>query len=197
MKTNDKYREREASGLYKLTAVNIANIALISEKGKISMEQYNNQMVVEFDSISRNEGFARVVVAAFVTRLNPTLEEVADIKTAVSEAVTNSIIHGYENRDGRIRIETRIVDDTVTIIVTDYGVGISDIEKAMEPMYTSKPELERSGMGFAFMEAFMDELFVESTVGEGTVVTMRKVIGKVKDEWEAEEPEENEYKEIK
>lgn len=197
MKTNDKYREREASGLYKLTEVNIANIALISEKGKISMEQYNNQMVVEFDSISRNEGFARVVVAAFVTRLNPTLEEVADIKTAVSEAVTNSIIHGYENRDGRIRIETRIVDDTVTIIVTDYGVGISDIEKAMEPMYTSKPELERSGMGFAFMEAFMDELFVESTVGEGTVVTMRKVIGKVKDEWEAEEPEENEYKEIK
>ena len=197
MKTNDKYRERETSGLYKLTTVNIANIALISEKGKISMEQYNNQMVVEFDSISRNEGFARVVVAAFVTRLNPTLEEVADIKTAVSEAVTNSIIHGYENRDGRIRIETRIVDDTVTIIVTDYGVGISDIEKAMEPMYTSKPELERSGMGFAFMEAFMDELFVESTVGEGTVVTMRKVIGKVKDEWEAEEPEENEYKEIK
>ena len=197
MKTNDKYRERETSGLYKLTTVNIANIALISEKGKISMEQYNNQMVVEFDSISRNEGFARVVVAAFVTRLNPTLEEVADIKTAVSEAVTNSIIHGYENRDGRIRIETHIVDDTVTIIVTDYGVGISDIEKAMEPMYTSKPELERSGMGFAFMEAFIDELFVESTVGEGTVVTMRKVIGKVKDEWEAEEPEENEYKEIK
>ena len=197
MKTNDKYRERKASELYKLTSVNIANIALISEKGKISMEQYNNQMVVEFDSISRNEGFARVVVAAFVTRLNPTLEEVADIKTAVSEAVTNSIIHGYENRDGRIRIETRIVDDTVTIIVTDYGVGITDIEKAMEPMYTSKPELERSGMGFAFMEAFMDELFVESTVGEGTVVTMRKVIGKVKDEWETGESEENEYKEIK
>lgn len=147
------------------------------------MEQYNNQMTVEFDSISKNESFARVVVAAFVSRLNPTLEEVADIKTAVSEAVTNSIIHGYEKGDGRIRIETRIVEDTVTVVVTDYGVGIPDIEKAMEPMYTSKPELERSGMGFAFMEAFMDELFVDSALGKGTVVTMRKVIGKNR-EWE-------------
>lgn len=142
------------------------------------MNQINNQMVVEFDSISKNESFARVVVAAFVARLNPTMDEIADIKTSVSEAVTNSIIHGYENKDGRIRIETRIVDDIVTVIVTDYGVGIADVKKAMEPMYTSKPELERSGMGFAFMEAFMDELFVESTVGKGTVVTMRKMIGK-------------------
>lgn len=142
------------------------------------MEHFNNQMTVEFDSVSKNESFARVVVAAFVTRLNPTLEEVADIKTAVSEAVTNSIIHGYENKDGRIRIETHIVEDTVTVIVKDYGVGITDIEKAMEPMYTSKPEMERSGMGFAFMEAFMDELFVESVPGEGTTVTMRKVIKK-------------------
>ena len=140
------------------------------------MEHFNNQMVVEFDSVSKNESFARVVVATFVARLNPTLEEIADIKTAVSEAVTNSIIHGYENGDGRIRIETYIVEDTVTVIVTDYGVGIADIEKAMEPMYTSKPELERSGMGFSFMEAFMDELFVESQKGEGTKVTMRKVI---------------------
>lgn len=145
-------------------------------KGDKDMEHFNNQMVVEFDSVSKNESFARVVVAAFVARLNPTLEEIADIKTAVSEAVTNSIIHGYENGDGRIRIETYIVEDTVTVIVTDYGVGIADIEKAMEPMYTSKPELERSGMGFAFMEAFMDELFVESQKGEGTKVTMRKVI---------------------
>ncbi|MGN0494756.1 MAG: anti-sigma F factor [Lachnospiraceae bacterium] len=142
------------------------------------MDQFNNQMTVEFDSISKNESFARVVVAAFVTRLNPTMEEIADIKTAVSEAVTNSIIHGYENGDGRIRIDTSIVDDIVTVVVTDYGVGISDISKAMEPMYTSKPELERSGMGFAFMEAFMDELFVESSPGKGTVVTMRKMIGK-------------------
>lgn len=142
------------------------------------MNQFDNQMTVEFNSVSKNESFARVVVAAFVSRLDPTLEEIADIKTAVSEAVTNSIIHGYDNQDGRIRIETNIVGDIVTVIVTDFGVGISDIDKAMEPMYTSKPELERSGMGFAFMEAFMDELFVESTPGKGTVVTMRKVIGK-------------------
>ncbi|MCM1157555.1 MAG: anti-sigma F factor [Bacteroidales bacterium] len=140
------------------------------------MEHFNNHMMVEFDSISKNESFARVVVAAFVTRLNPTLEEIADIKTAVSEAVTNSIIHGYENSEGRIQIETHIVEDTVTVIVRDYGVGIADVDKAMEPLYTSKPELERSGMGFAFMEAFMDELFVESEVGKGTKVTMRKVI---------------------
>jgi stage II sporulation protein AB (anti-sigma F factor) len=148
----------------------------INQKRGTDMEHFSNQMTVEFDSISKNESFARVVVAAFVTRLNPTLEEIADIKTAVSEAVTNSIIHGYENGDGRIRIETHIVEDTVTVIIKDYGVGIEDIEKAMEPMYTSKPELDRSGMGFAFMEAFMDELFVESKPGEGTTVTMRKVI---------------------
>ncbi len=142
------------------------------------MNQIGNQMVVEFDSVSKNESFARIVVAAFVARLNPTMDEISDIKTAVSEAVTNSIIHGYENKCGRIRIETKIVDDIVTVIVTDFGIGITDIKKAMEPMYTSKPELERSGMGFAFMEAFMDELFVESTPGMGTVVTMRKMIGK-------------------
>ena len=147
------------------------------------MEHRNDQMIVEFDSISKNESFARVVVAAFVARLDPTLEEISDIKTAVSEAVTNSVIHGYENGDGKIRIETCIVEDTVTIIITDYGVGIENVERAMEPMYTSKPELERSGMGFAFMEAFMDELFVESAPGKGTVVTMRKVIGNSESEW--------------
>ena len=136
------------------------------------------QMTVEFDSLSKNESFARVVVAAFVARLNPTVDEIADIKTAVSEAVTNSIIHGYENKNGKIKIETEIDKDQVTVIVTDYGIGIADVKKAMEPMYTSKPELERSGMGFAFMEAFMDELNVESQKGQGTVITMRKVIGK-------------------
>lgn len=140
------------------------------------MKQFKDQMVVEFNSASRNESFARIVVAAFVTRLDPTLEEIADIKTAVSEAVTNSIIHGYENGDGKIRIETVIVEDTVTIIVRDYGVGIENVEKAMEPLYTTKPDLERSGMGFAFMEAFMDELFVESKLGEGTKIVMQKVI---------------------
>ena len=150
------------------------------------MDNNNNYMSVEFNSASDNESFARVVVASFVARMNPTLIEIADIKTAVSEAVTNSIIHGYDSGEGRIKIETHIVDDTVTIIVTDHGVGIDNIERAMEPMYTSKPELERSGMGFAFMEAFMDELFVESKVSCGTVVTMRKVIGNSNEEWDNE-----------
>lgn len=140
------------------------------------MKYMKDQMIVEFDSASKNESFARIVVAAFATRLDPTLEEIADIKTAVSEAVTNSIIHGYENGDGKIRIETVIVEDTITIIVQDFGVGIENVKKAMEPLYTTKPDLERSGMGFAFMEAFMDELFVESEIGIGTKITMRKVI---------------------
>lgn len=144
----------------------------------MDMSKTVEQMTVEFDSLSKNESFARVVVAAFVARLNPTVDEIADIKTAVSEAVTNSIIHGYENKNGKIKIETEIDKDQVTVIVTDYGIGIADVKKAMEPMYTSKPELERSGMGFAFMEAFMDELNVESQKGQGTVITMRKVIGK-------------------
>jgi len=140
------------------------------------MKYMKDQMIVEFDSASKNESFARIVVAAFATRLDPTLEEIADIKTAVSEAVTNSIIHGYENGDGKIRIETVIVEDTITIIVQDFGVGIENVKKAMEPLYTTKPDLERSGMGFAFMEVFMDELFVEYEIGIGTKITMRKVI---------------------
>ncbi len=142
-----------------------------------------NEMVVEFNSISKNEGFARVVVAAFIVRLNPTLEEVSDIKTAVSEAVTNSIIHGYNNEDGKIRIETKIYDNEIEIKIKDNGRGIEDIDKAMEPMYTTLPELDRSGMGFSFMEAFMDELKVESQVGNGTTITMRKVIGKPSDQY--------------
>lgn len=162
----------------KLTAVNLCCTSIIEKikKRGADMEHMKDQMTVEFDSTSRNESFARIVVAAFVTRLNPTLEEIADIKTAVSEAVTNSIIHGYENTDGKIRIETVVVEDTVTIIVQDFGIGIENVEKAMEPLYTTKPDLERSGMGFAFMEAFMDELFVESEIGVGTKITMRKVI---------------------
>lgn len=137
-----------------------------------------NEMVVEFNSISKNESFARVVVAAFVTRLNPTLEEISDLKTAVSEAVTNSIIHGYDNDDGKIRIETQVNSNEITVKIVDYGRGIEDIDKAMEPMYTSRPDMDRSGMGFSFMEAFMDDLSVESTIGKGTTVCMRKVIGK-------------------
>ena len=115
-----------------------------------------NEMNVEFDSIAKNESFARVIVASFITSTNPTLEEVSDIKTAVSEAVTNAIIHGYENKQGKIRIRTVVEDRSVYIEVIDQGVGIGDIKQAMEPLFTTKPEEERSGMGFSFMEAFMD-----------------------------------------
>ena len=136
-----------------------------------------NKMHLEFDSKSENESFARVAVAAFCTRLDPTIEEIADIKTAVSEAVTNCVVHGYEGKEGTITIECSIQDDWVTVLVHDDGVGIENINKAMEPLYTSKPELERSGMGFSFMEAFMDELEVNSKIGYGTTVVMKKRIG--------------------
>lgn len=135
-----------------------------------------NAMKVEFDSISANEAFARVTVAAFMTQMNPSMEEVADVKTAVSEAVTNAIIHGYGNEVHKITISGEIEGDWLTLQITDQGVGIEDIEKAMEPMYTTRPELERSGMGFLFMEAFMDEVKVESEPGDGTTVTLRKQI---------------------
>lgn len=141
--------------------------------------QKRNRMKLEFDSYSENEGFARVAVAAFFTQLNPTLEEVADVKTAVSEAVTNSIIHGYENEIQTISIICQLEDRELTITVMDKGKGIPNIEKAMEPLFTTKPELERSGMGFAFMEAFMDDLKVTSEVGKGTIVTMKKIIGEM------------------
>lgn len=129
------------------------------------------------DSKSENESFARVAVAAFCTRLDPTLEEITDIKTAVSEAVTNCIVHGYEGGKGKIYINVNITGNTAEVIVKDYGVGIENIEKAMEPLYTTKPEQERSGMGFSFMEAFMDELEVSSARNKGTTVIMRKKIG--------------------
>lgn len=141
-------------------------------------ENIQNEMCIIFDSCSQNEGFARVVIAAFVSVLDPTMEEMADIKTAVSEAVTNCVIHAYENGPGKIKMNCRIEKQAVTIEISDEGTGIEDIEKAMEPLYTTKPELERSGMGFAFMEAFMDSLSVESTPGRGTRVVMEKVIGK-------------------
>lgn len=140
------------------------------------MEQ-KNEMTIVFDSRSCNEGFVRVAVAAFCTQLNPTLEEVADIKTAVSEAITNSIIHGYESQVKKIRIDCCIRGRTIYVTVKDEGKGIADVKKAMEPMFTTCPELERSGMGFAFMEAFMDKIQVESQVGKGTVVYMEKTIG--------------------
>lgn len=137
-----------------------------------------NQMQLIFDGKSINESFARVAVAAFLTELNPTLDEIADVKTAVSEAVTNAIIHGYQNWEGQVRVHCVVQGSMVEITVEDDGVGIVDVEKAREPLFTTKPELERSGMGFAFMEAFMDELEVLSKPNEGTKVIMRKLIGK-------------------
>lgn len=137
-----------------------------------------NKMVLEFESKSKNESFARTVVAAFAATMDPTIEELADIKTAVSEAVTNSIIHGYGDTIGMVTMRCFISGNEITVEIEDSGAGIEDIDKAMEPLYTSRPELERSGMGFSFMEAFMDGLEVESVVGEGTLVRMKKTIGK-------------------
>lgn len=142
-----------------------------------------NKMELIFDSKSINEGFARVAVAAFLTQLNPTLEEVSDVKTAVSEAVTNAIIHGYEKSEGNIRIRARIEEQAFYIEIEDEGKGIEDVGKAMEPLFTTKPEMDRSGMGFSFMEAFMDELQVVSKPGQGTVVRMQKIIGKGRELW--------------
>ena len=138
----------------------------------------NNEMEIRFDSRSENEGFARVSVASFLTQLNPTVEEVADVKTAVSEAVTNAIIHGYEQRVETVRIHCSIENQLFTVEISDRGKGIANVEKAMEPMFTTKPEDDRSGMGFSFMEAFMDSVEVESKEGEGTSVKMTKTIGK-------------------
>lgn len=135
---------------------------------------YDNMIKLEFLSKSQNEGFARVAVAAFASQLDPTIEEISDIKTAVSEAVTNSIIHGYENKEGIVKIEAFISESELTVIVSDEGKGIEDIELAMQPLYTSRPDLERSGMGFTVMETFMDSLKVESENGKGTRVIMKK-----------------------
>lgn len=133
-----------------------------------------NHMKLEFLSKSKNESFARVVVASFASQLDPTIEELSDIKTAVSEAVTNSIIHGYEYGEGTVIVQASIEDNNIEIIIEDKGNGIRDIDKAMEPFYTSKPDLERSGMGFTVMETFMDKLVVESYIGEGTKIIMSK-----------------------
>ena len=138
---------------------------------------HKNEMELVFDSRSINEGFARVSVAAFLTQLNPTLEEVSDVKTAVSEAVTNSIVHGYGHSKGEIFMECTLEDRYIQIVVKDNGKGIEDVEKAREPLFTTNPEMERSGMGFTVMETFMDSLEVDSIVGVGTKVTMRKRIG--------------------
>lgn len=135
---------------------------------------FQNEMTLEFPSKSQNEAFGRIVVAAFASQLDPTIEELADVKTAVSEAVTNAIIHGYENSQGTIRIRAWIEGRVLKVEVEDWGVGIEDIEQARQPLYTSKPELERSGMGFTVMETFMDSLEIQSEKGKGTKVIMTK-----------------------
>lgn len=141
----------------------------------------NNKMKLEFLAKSENEGFARVTVAAFVSQLDPTIDEIEDVKTAVSEAVTNAIIHGYENNaNGIIQIIAYIDDNEFTVEIMDKGIGIKDIEKAREPLYTSRPDLERSGMGFTIMESFMDNIKVESEYKKGTKVVMKKVFSSLK-----------------
>lgn len=142
---------------------------------------YKNSMEISFKSKSENEAFARVVVAAFASQLDPTINELADIKTAVSEAVTNAIIHGYNDEGKDVVIKSEIDGNTIMISVEDSGVGIDDIDLATQPLYTSKPELERSGMGFTVMESFMDQINVDSQNGIGTKVTMVKTIGSTKD----------------
>jgi stage II sporulation protein AB (anti-sigma F factor) len=142
----------------------------------LDTRQPSNYMRLQFAGRSENESFARVAVAAFVAQLDPTMEELTEIKTAVSEAVTNAIIHGYDQRVGEVRIECVIADGMVEITVEDDGVGIPDIELARQPMYTSRPDLERSGMGLTIIENFVDQLVIDSAPGQGTRVRMRKRI---------------------
>ncbi len=145
-------------------------------------------MRLSFDAVSVNEAFARVAVAAFVTPLNPTVEEISDIKTAVSEAVTNAIIHGYDEEfqgeagpkgKNQVYLHCKIVDDVLHVEIQDTGKGIADIDQAMEPLFTTRPDMDRSGMGFAFMEAFMDDLEVISEPFRGTLVRMKKKLGTI------------------
>ena len=139
-------------------------------------EQFENEMKLEFISKSSNEAFARIAVAAFASQLDPTIEELADIKTAVSEAVTNSIIHGYENKQGIVKVVGKLKGNKIILEISDSGKGIENIDIAKEPLYTTKPNLERSGMGFTIMESFMDKVEIESIVDVGTKITMEKEI---------------------
>ena len=138
------------------------------------IRQKEQEMSLRFDSYPENEQFARMVVTAFLMDLNPTVDEMADVKTAVSEAVTNAIIHGYEDCVGQVSLICKKAGSEVSVTVSDQGKGIADVEKAREPFFTTKPEAERSGMGFCFMEAFMDEIHIESAEGRGTSVQMKK-----------------------
>lgn len=140
--------------------------------------RYDNEMELQFISKSRNEAFARITVAAFAAQLDPTIEELADIKTAVSEAVTNCIVHAYEDTEGIIKLRATLLDNVLEIEISDNGKGIEDVELARKPLYTTKGNLERSGMGFTIMESFMDEIEIHSVVGIGTKVVMKKRIKK-------------------
>lgn len=146
------------------------------------MEKVDNEMNLEFMSKSANESFARIAVAAFAAQLDPSIDELADIKTAVSEAVTNSVIHGYENIQGLIKINAKIKERELAIEISDTGKGIENIDIAKEPLYTTKPNLERSGMGFTIMESFMDTIFIQSILGMGTKITMTKYIKEKEEE---------------
>lgn len=148
---------------------------------------YDNEMELSFISKSNNEAFARITVAAFAAQLDPTIEEMADIKTAISEAVTNCIIHGYEDTEGTVRIKAKLIQNTLEVEVSDSGKGIEDIELARKPLYTTKGNLERSGMGFTIMESFMDEVEIQSVVGIGTKIVMKKTIKKEPKQEEIEE----------
>lgn len=140
-----------------------------------------NEMNLCFSALSQNESFSRVTVAAFIAQLDPTMDELTEIKTVVSEAVTNAIIHGYESDpDGKIFISVLLKDGSIEMLIKDEGIGISDIDEAMQPLYTSKPELERSGMGFTIMENFMDEVQVRSEPGFGTEIRLKKHLSKSK-----------------
>ena len=150
-------------------------------------DKIENEMKLEFLSKATNESFARITVAAFASQLDLSIEELADIKTAVSEAVTNCIIHGYENRQGIIKINAKLEGNTITIQISDNGKGIENVDIAKEPLYTTKPNLERSGMGFTIMESFMDCMKVESIVGLGTKVTLIKTIKQQKEQEEQNE----------
>ena len=149
-------------------------------------ETIENEMELQFISKSTNEAFARITVAAFASQLDPTIEELADIKTAVSEAVTNCIIHAYDNKQGIIKINAKLHENEIIINISDNGKGLENIDVAKEPLYTTKPNLERSGMGFTIMESFMDSMKIESIVGLGTKITLSKTI---KIEKETEESE--------
>lgn len=151
------------------------------------MRSQKNVCEMDFLAVSENEALARMVVSVMLVPLNPTMDELADIKTAVSEAVTNAIIHGYhQDAVGMVHMRCELEGNLMTIVISDQGVGIENIEQAMEPLYTSKPELERSGMGFSFMEAFMESLLVESAPGKGTTITMTKHIALPEEEQDSE-----------